>query len=71
MCQAVVEMLLPLIDGVYAVFEVLGLSYGAIMLGQLVLCVGLVALVLWMFGESLVSRVRGAFARHSATPGNA
>jgi hypothetical protein len=70
MCQAIVEMLAPLID-IYAVFEVLGLVYGALVLAQLVLCVALVAVALHMLGERLVSRVRGAFARPSATPGNA
>jgi hypothetical protein len=71
MYQAIVEMLSPLVDGVYAVFQVLGLVYAAIVVAQLVLCVGLVAIALHMLGERLVRRVRAAFARPSTAPGAA
>jgi hypothetical protein len=71
MCQAVVEMLYPVIDGFCSVFQVVGLVYGAILLVQLVLCVALLLIGLQMLGEALVSRVRGAFARPSTTPGSA
>jgi hypothetical protein len=64
--QAIAETLSPLIDGLYAVAEVLGLLYATIVMVQLVLCVGLVAVALHMLGERLVRRVRTAFARPSA-----
>jgi hypothetical protein len=62
MCQTVAQVLTPRIDGLYSVFLILGVVYGAILLFRLLLGVGLVAIALRMLGERLVSRVRGAFA---------
>ena len=66
MYQAIAETLSPLIDGLDAVAEVVGPLYAIIVMVQLVLCVGLVAVALHMLGEQLVRRVRTAFARPSA-----
>jgi LysM repeat protein len=44
MCQTIAQVLTPRIDGLYSIFLVLGVVYGPILLFQLLLAVGLVAI---------------------------